>query len=102
MCPPVDRPRCLPASAGFKRVETATEQVNQASLTSIGRLMGSGGGVPDHATYVTQRIGSGWYLQVYEFCEESQRFHIPNWCPKTAHVVRLSANDGLTLAPTLC
>jgi hypothetical protein len=25
--------------------------------------MGSGGGVPNHATYVTQRIGSGWYFK---------------------------------------
>ena len=28
-------------------------------LTSIGRLKGSGGGVPNHATYVTQIVGSG-------------------------------------------
>jgi len=27
-------------------------------LTSIGRLTGSGGGVPNHATYVTQILGS--------------------------------------------
>ncbi len=33
-----------------------------APLTSIGRLKGSGGGVPSHATYVTQIIGSGWCI----------------------------------------
>ena len=42
-------------------------------LTSIGRLMGSGGGVPDHATYVTQKIGSGWWLKFTIFPGESQR-----------------------------
>jgi hypothetical protein len=30
----------------------------KALLTSIGRLKGSGGGVPSHATYVTQIVGS--------------------------------------------
>jgi hypothetical protein len=64
--------------------------------------MGSGGGVPDHATYVTQRIGSGWYLQVYDFWDESQRFHTPNWCAKIAQGARLSTKDRLTLASTLC
>ncbi len=52
--------------------------------------MGSGGGVPDHATYVTQRIGSGWYLQVYDFRKESQRFDEVNRRSKIGHYVRLS------------
>jgi hypothetical protein len=32
--------------------------------------MGSGGGVPDHATYVTQKIGSGWWLKFTRFKEK--------------------------------
>jgi hypothetical protein len=47
--------------------------MKKAFVTSIGRLMGSGGGVPYHATYVTQRIGSGWYLKVYEIYRGSQK-----------------------------
>jgi hypothetical protein len=98
----VGQPRCLHVFVDFKCEEAGTQQVNQATLTSIGRLMGSGGGVPDHATYVTQRIGSGWYLPVYDFSVESQRFQALNRRSKIAHCVRLSTNSCLTLTPTLC
>jgi hypothetical protein len=35
--------------------------------------MGSGGGVPNHATYVTQSLGSRWYFLVYSFVRGCQR-----------------------------
>jgi Pyruvate/2-oxoacid:ferredoxin oxidoreductase gamma subunit len=47
--------------------------------------MGSGGGVPDHATYVTQKIGSGWYVQVYEFYGQSQSFVVFKTEVRTSH-----------------
>ncbi len=37
--------------------------MKKGPLTSIGRLKGSGGGVPNHATYVTQSLGSRWCIK---------------------------------------
>jgi hypothetical protein len=64
--------------------------------------MGSGGGVPNHATYVTQKIGSGWYFQY------SRRGLEVKGCLREAGLAnigqfgRLSRDLRLTLLQPLC
>jgi len=64
--------------------------------------MGSGGGVPYHATYVTQRIGSGWSLNSTIFGVEVKGKYREGAEADQRPFVRLSEIGRLTLPRTLC
>jgi hypothetical protein len=64
--------------------------------------MGSGGGVPYHATYVTQRIGSGWSLNSTIFSVEVKGKSAEGAGADQRPFVRLSEIGRLTLPRTLC
>lgn len=64
--------------------------------------MGSGGGVPNHATYVTQKIGSGWYFQYSLGKAEVKDCLRKARMANIARSGRLSQYLRLTLLQALC